>query len=281
MRINWYPGHMKKTKELLQDQLGLVDIVVEILDARIPSSSQNPQILKIISNKKSLILLNKSDLADEAVTVEWLNSFRKQNKTAIAVNSIDNKTASKVMLQLQHLYQEKAEQFRKRGRNPRPVRVMIVGVPNVGKSTLINLLAGKKRAQTGDKPGITKGKQWIKIHSTIELLDTPGILWPKFEDELVGIRLAQTGAIKDEILDIEELGLKLLEDILLLYPQFIRNRYGDLVNKEPIDVMREIALNRGCILRGSEIDVLRVANILLDEFRSGKLGRMTLEKPSK
>ncbi|SFH50616.1 ribosome biogenesis GTPase A [Tindallia magadiensis] len=281
MRINWYPGHMKKTKELLQDQLGLVDIVVEILDARIPSSSQNPQILKIISNKKSLILLNKSDLADEAVTVEWLNSFRKQNKTAIAVNSIDNKTASKVMLQLQHLYQEKAEQFRKRGRNPRPVRVMIVGVPNVGKSTLINLLAGKKRAQTGDKPGITKGKQWIKIHSTIELLDTPGILWPKFEDELVGIRLAQTGAIKDEILDIEELGLKLLEDILLLYPQFIRNRYGDLVNKEPIDVMKEIALNRGCILRGSEIDFLRVANILLDEFRSGKLGRMTLEKPSK
>ncbi|SDY91963.1 ribosome biogenesis GTPase YlqF [Tindallia californiensis] len=280
MKINWYPGHMKKTKELLQDQLGLVDIVIEILDARIPCSSQNPQILKIISNKKSLIILNKSDLADESITVEWLNSFRKQNKTAIAVNSIDKKTASKVMLQLQHLYQEKAEQLKKRGRNPRPVRVMIVGVPNVGKSTLINLLAGKKRAQTGDKPGITKGKQWIKIHSTIELLDTPGILWPKFEDELVGIRLAQTGAIKDEILDIEELGLKLLEDLLLLYPQSIQKRYGNFASKEPIDVMKEIALNRGCVLRGFEIDFLRVSNILLDEFRGGKLGRMTLEKPS-
>ncbi|RQD70365.1 MAG: ribosome biogenesis GTPase YlqF [Tindallia sp. MSAO_Bac2] len=280
MKINWYPGHMKKTQELLQEQLKLVDIVVEILDARVPSSSQNPQIEKLINQKKRLVLLNKADLADETITEKWLELFIEQGKNAMAINSIENRTASKVMQELQKLYKEKSEQLKKRGRIPRPVRVMVVGVPNAGKSTLINLLAGKKRAKTGDRPGVTKGKQWTRIQSTIELLDTPGILWPKFEDELTGIRLAQTSAIKDEILDVETLGYKLLEDLLKLYPDLIVRRYGEFENMdEPLKVMETIAQRRGCILKAGEADFLRTANIILDEFRNGKLGRISLEKP--
>jgi len=280
MKINWYPGHMKKTQELLQEQLKLVDIVVEILDARVPASSQNPQIEKLIGQKKRLVLLNKSDLADEKITERWLKLFTEQGKVVMAINSIENRTATKVMQQLQNLYQEKSEQLKKRGRIPRPVRVMVVGVPNAGKSTLINLLAGKKRAKTGDRPGVTKGKQWIRIQSTIELLDTPGILWPKFEDELTGIRLAQTSAIKDEILDVETLGYKLLEDLLMLYPELVIKRYGEFENiKEPLNVMEAIAKRRGCILKAGDVDYLRTANIILDEFRSGTLGRISLEKP--
>ncbi len=280
MKINWYPGHMKKTQELLQEQLKLVDIVVEILDARVPASSQNPQIEKLIGQKKRLVLLNKSDLADEKITERWLKLFTEQGKVVMAINSIENRTATKVMQQLQKLYQEKSEQLKKRGRIPRPVRVMVVGVPNAGKSTLINLLAGKKRAKTGDRPGVTKGKQWIRIQSTIELLDTPGILWPKFEDELTGIRLAQTSAIKDEILDVETLGYKLLEDLLMLYPELVIKRYGEFENiKEPLNVMEAIAKRRGCILKAGDVDYLRTANIILDEFRSGTLGRISLEKP--
>ncbi|MBS4539777.1 ribosome biogenesis GTPase YlqF [Clostridium sp. D2Q-11] len=280
MNINWFPGHMKKTRELLQKNLKLVDIVYELIDSRIPLSSRNPEIEKIVHNKPRVVIMNKSDLSDPQINKEWIEYFKKQGVNTVLVDAIKNKGISRIISETNDAVKEKQERLLKRGIKNKPVRAMIVGIPNVGKSTLINTLAGKKSAKTGDRPGVTKGKQWIKLKGNIELLDTPGILWPKFEDQEVALKLAFTGAIKDEIMDIETLALKLIEKLLILAPDKIEARYNvSTENKTALQVMDDIALRRGCILKGQEIDYSRVANILLDEFRDGTIGFISLERP--
>lgn len=281
MNINWYPGHMKKTKELLKSQLKLVDLVIELLDARIPLSSKNPNIDEIIGSKPKLIVLNKIDLANEGETKKWQNYYKDLGFKAIPVNTMTGQGVREIVNEAQSITQEKMEALKKKGIANRPIRLMIVGVPNVGKSSIINKLAGKKSAKTGDRPGVTKGKQWIRLRGNMELLDTPGILWPKFEDEEVALNLAFTGAIKDEIMDTETLAFKLIERLYNKYESNFIERYNiDKNIEEPLEVMNAIAINRGCILSRKEIDYDRVSNIILDEFRSGIIGKITLESPT-
>ena len=282
-QINWYPGHMKKTKELIQANLKLVDVVVELLDARIPMSSRNPQIDEIITNKVRVIVLNKTDLANNAVTKEWVSYFEQQGIKAIEVNSLTGAGLDKLMKELDENVKEKMDARIEKGMKKRPVRAMIVGIPNVGKSSIINRLIGKKSAKTGDKPGVTRGKQWVRLKGkgNVELLDMPGILWPKFEDVQVGIKLAFAGSIKDEILDIETIALRLIEYICKENPEAMKDRYKlDEIDEDGLTNMDNIAKKRGCIMSGGRIDYSRVANIVLDEFRSGKIDRISLESPS-
>ncbi|MGO1370565.1 MAG: ribosome biogenesis GTPase YlqF [Senegalia sp. (in: firmicutes)] len=281
MNINWFPGHMKKTKELLQTNLKLVDVVYELIDSRIPLSSRNPEIDKIIMNKPRIVIMNKSDLSDPIINKEWIKYFKEKGINTILIDSIKKKGISELTKETELVVKEKKERQLNRGIKNRPIRAMIVGVPNVGKSTLINTLSRKKSAKTGDRPGVTKGKQWIKLKGNIELLDTPGILWPKFEDQEIAKKLAFTGAIKDEIMDIETLALKLLEKLIVLAPFKLEKRYNiETENKTALEVMDEIALKRGAILKQSEIDYSRVANIILDEFRDGTIGNISLEIPN-
>lgn len=281
MNINWFPGHMKKTKELLQQNLKLVDVVYELIDSRIPLSSRNPEIDKIIMNKPRIVIMNKSDLSDPSINKEWIKYFKDNGINTILIDAIKRKGISELAKQTEIAVKEKKERQLNRGIKNKPIRAMIVGVPNVGKSTLINSLSRKKSAKTGDRPGVTKGKQWIKLKGNIELLDTPGILWPKFEDQEIARKLAFTGAIKDEIMDIETLALKLIEKLIELAPLKLEKRYNlEIQNKTALEVMEEIALKRGAILKQSEIDYSRVANIVLDEFRDGTIGNISLEKPS-
>lgn len=280
MNINWYPGHMKKTKELIREQLKLVDVVYELLDARIPMSSKNPDIDKIIGNKPKVIVLNKIDLADAKTTAKWVEYFKENGTTVIPVNTLSGEGVKKLIQESQNVIKEKMDALIKKGRKPRPARIMIAGVPNVGKSSLINKLSGRKSTQIGDRPGVTKGKQWIRLKGNMELLDTPGILWPKFEDPEVALSLAFTGAIKDEIMDTETLAYKLLEILWKDHREDVIQRYK--INEEydeTIEIMDHIGRNRGCILKGNEIDYSRISNIILDEFRSGKIGRISLEHP--
>ncbi|WP_053957504.1 ribosome biogenesis GTPase YlqF [Inediibacterium massiliense] len=280
-QINWYPGHMKKTKELIQQNLKLVDVVVELLDARIPLSSRNPQIDDIVSKKPRVIILNKSDLANTNQTRKWMEYFKSKGLCAVSVNTMNGLGFNELTQAIHDAFKEKANQMIEKGMKVRPVRVMIVGVPNVGKSSLINRLTGKKSAKTGNKPGVTRGKQWVRLKGNIELLDTPGILWPKFEDQNVGLKLAFTGAIKDDILDIETIALRLIEFLSENYPDDLMERYKlDELDEQGIDNMDKIAKKRGCILSGGRIDYTRVANIVIDEFREGKIGRITLETPN-
>ncbi len=280
MNINWYPGHMKKTKDLLREQLKLVDVVYELLDARIPMSSKNPDIDQIIGNKAKVIILNKIDLADPQTTSKWVEYFREEEKIVIPVNTMTGKGIREVIEESEKAIKDKMDALVKKGRKPRPTRVMIVGIPNVGKSSLINKLAGRKSTQTGDRPGVTKGKQWIRLKGNMELLDTPGMLWPKIEDPTVSLNLGFTGAIKDEILDRETLAYKLLEILWNDHKEKVIERYKikDECNAT-IDVMDCIGRNRGCILKGNEIDYSRVSAVILDEFRSAKIGRISLEYP--
>ncbi|MCT4618592.1 MAG: ribosome biogenesis GTPase YlqF [Marinisporobacter sp.] len=279
-KINWYPGHMKKTKELIQQNLKLVDVVVELLDARVPISSRNPQIDEIIIGKPRVIVLNKSDLANSKVTNEWVRYFKSEGIHAIPVNSMNGSGLDKLMAELEATVKEKMEKRIEKGMRRRPVRAMIVGIPNVGKSSIINRLTGKKSAKTGDKPGVTRGKQWVRLKGNIELLDTPGILWPKFEDQNVGLKLAFTGSIKDEILDIETIALRLIEYLGEKYPEYMIERYKlKEIEEDGLMNMESIAKNRGCIMSGGRIDYTRVANIVMDEFRSAKIGKITLEAP--
>jgi ribosome biogenesis GTPase A len=272
---------MAKTKRLLTEQLQLIDVVVELLDARIPYSSKNPDLAELAIHKHRIIVLNKADLADPSVNEQWQDFFREQNTHCILVDTPKGKGLQLVKDTLKDLCEESILLAKSKGRISRPVRAMIVGIPNVGKSSFINKIVGKNTAITGDKPGITRSRQWIRISSEIELLDTPGVLWPKFEEEQVGIHLASTGAIKDTVFDPLEVCPKLLETLKPRYGSMLRARYKlSHLNGDGYDLLTQIGKNRGCVISKGEIDLFRTSNILLDEFRGGKIGKISLESPS-
>lgn len=273
--INWYPGHMKKTRELIAENLKMVDIVIEVIDARIPVSSRNPIIDELVKNKKRLIVLNKSDLSDRKANEVWAEHFKEQGNLVLAMNCMTGTGVGQLYKLLGRLQEEKNEgQIRKK-----PLRMMIVGVPNVGKSSLINRMTGKKSAKTGDRPGVTKGKQWLGLENGMQLLDTPGILWPKFEDPKVGLNLAFCGSIKDEILDTASLALELIKVLQKDYPALLAERYKlEELDEDALVNMENIAVKRGFILPGRRIDYERCARTLLDEFRGGRIGNITLEQ---
>ena len=273
--INWYPGHMKKTRELIAENLKMVDIVIEVIDARIPVSSRNPIIDELVKSKRRLIILNKSDLSDPKANEAWAETFKKQGNLVLTMNCMTGIGVGQLYKLLSRLQDEKNEgQLRKKS-----LRMMIVGVPNVGKSSLINRMTGKNSAKTGDRPGVTKGKQWLGLENGMQLLDTPGILWPKFEDPQVGLNLAFCGSIKDEILDTASLALELIKVLQRDYPQLLRERYKlDELDEDALVNMEAIAAKRGFILSGKRVDYERCARTVLDEFRGGKIGNITLEK---
>ncbi|NLY87054.1 MAG: ribosome biogenesis GTPase YlqF [Clostridiales bacterium] len=276
-KINWYPGHMKKTREMIRDNLKAVDLVVEIIDSRIPVSSRNPIIDDLISGKRRIVILGKFDLADEAETRNWQEQIRA-SKDVVKVMALNLQLGDNIKLLIKALDAE--QHIRDVNKSiKRPLRLMIVGVPNVGKSSLINRLTGRKSAQTGDRPGVTKGKQWLTLENGMQLLDTPGVLWPKFEDNNVGLKLAFCGSIRDDILDVQELGFELIKVLGNTYPDLLLERYKlDYISENALENMDNIAIKRGFILPGKRIDYERTARIVLDEFRSGKIGRITLEK---
>ncbi|MBZ9635829.1 MULTISPECIES: ribosome biogenesis GTPase YlqF [Clostridium] len=279
MTINWFPGHMAKTRRQIQESLKLVDAVIEIRDARIVKSSANPQIDEICKDKPRVILLNKSDLAEDKVTKEWIKNLTTDTVKPLAVNSITGEGLKSIKPILDELLKEKQDRQRKKGLVNIVTRVMVVGIPNVGKSSFINKLAKNNIAKTGDRPGVTKSKQWIKTSLGIELMDTPGVLWPRFEDEEVGLNLAFTGAIKDEIMDIEELALRLIERLQTNNAQRLMERYKlSEIMENPLDNMDNIGKKRGAVISGGNIDYNRIAVMLLDEFRGGKLGAISLER---
>lgn len=273
--INWYPGHMKKTRELIEANLKMVDLVIEVVDARIPSSSRNPIIDQLVAGKKRIIILNKSDLSDPVANEKWAEHFKKDGNIVLPMNCMRGQGVPQLFKLLEKLQGEKNE-----GRPvKKPLRMMVVGVPNVGKSSLINRLTGKKSAKTGDRPGVTKGKQWLSLQNGMQLLDTPGILWPKFEDPKVGLNLAFCGSIKDEILDVATLAMELIKVLQEEYPQLLMARYKlNELTEMPLENMEAIAEKRGFILPGKRIDYERCGKTVLDEFRSGTIGNITLEK---
>ena len=270
---------MTKAKRQMQEDLKLIDLIIEPVDARIPLSSRNPDIDELGKNKARLILLNKSDLADERYNEQWSAYFQKKGFYVVKVNAKSGAGLKSIQGVIQEACKAKIERDRRRGIKNRPIRAMVVGIPNVGKSTFINSYAGKACAKTGNKPGVTKGKQWIRLNKTLELLDTPGILWPKFEDQEVGKRLAFIGSIKDEILNLEELSLELLDYIRTNYPGLLNTRYGIEEEGTPVSLLEAVADKRKCLIRGQEIDYAKAAGIVMEEFRNGKIGRITLEFP--
>lgn len=281
MNIQWFPGHMAKTRRLLTENLSLVDVVIELLDARIPSSSKNPEIDEILNNKPRVVVFNKSDLADDRISRQWKDYYLKDGSTAIFIDSITGKGIQELKVRLRELMRDKLEREKAKGRLKRSIRTMVVGIPNVGKSSFINKIAGKASAVTGDKPGVTRGKQWIRLNEEIELLDTPGILWPKFEDPQTGMNLAFTGAIKDDVIDKVELASRLLDKLATDYPLELKARYklDQLQDRTGEEILEAAGKNRGCIISGGQIDHTRIAAIILDEFRGGKIGKISLEKP--
>ena len=279
MNVQWYPGHMTKAKRMMQEDIKLIDLIIELVDARVPLSSRNPDIDELGKNKARLILLNKSDLADERQNAAWESYFLEKGFFVVKVNSKSGAGVKEVHGAIQEACKEKIERDRRRGIKNRPVRCMVVGIPNVGKSTFINTFAGKACAKTGNKPGVTKGKQWIRLKKGVELLDTPGILWPKFEDQNVGIRLALIGSIKDEILNIDELSLVLIEYLVHHYAGILTQRYEIVEEGKPVEMLEAIAKNRNCLLKGGDLDYSKAAALLIEDFRSGKLGKITLEIP--
>ena len=279
MNIQWYPGHMTKARRMMQENIKLIDIVIELLDARAPLSSRNPDIDSLANNKSRLVILNKSDLADDEVNENWKKYFNDKGINVVSINAKSGSGMKNITAVVQEACKEKIERDRKRGILNRPIRAMIVGIPNVGKSTFINSYAKKACTKVGNKPGVTKGKQWIKINKNIELLDTPGILWPKFEDDTVGKHLAFIGSINDEILQKVELTCELIDFMKMNYPGIINGRYGVDEDNSASDILSEIAKNRGCLMKGNELDYEKAAMIVLDEFRGGVLGRMSVERP--
>lgn len=275
--INWYPGHMTKAKRMMQENISLIDLIIELVDARIPLSSRNPDINEMGKNKSRIVLLNKSDLADPAQNKLWIQYFKDQGAHVLEINAKTGAGIRSIQGLVQEACKEKIERDRKRGILNRPVRAMVVGIPNVGKSTFINAFAGKACAKTGNKPGVTKGKQWIRLNKGLELLDTPGILWPKFEDVNVGMNLAFIGSINDEVILLDELACDLIGKLEQLYPDALTERYGIEKKATSLETLSEIALCRKCFLKGEQLDYGKAALMLIDDFRSGKLGRISLE----
>ncbi len=291
ININWYPGHMAKTKKQIIEDLKLIDVVVEILDARIPLSSQNPDVKGYTKNKKKVVVLNKTDLADEIETKKWVKYFASKGIPAVITDANNGKGVTEVIRAVKEVAKETQEKFADKGRIGKSVRIMILGIPNVGKSSFINRITKKNTAQVGNKPGVTRQKQWIRIDEGIELMDTPGVLWPKFESEEVGLHLAFTGSIKDDILEKTEIAYQLLSFLVKEYLQNIIDRYkldenivkeilnsDEEENMKVVAIMEDIAKKRGAILSGGRIDYEKVSGIILDEFRSGKIGKITIEK---
>ena len=279
MNIQWYPGHMTKAKRAMKEDIKLIDLVIELVDARVPLSSRNPDIDDLAKGKARMVLLNKSDLADERVNAQWAAWFEAKNIHAVKVDSRNKGTLKQVQSVVQEACKEKIERDRKRGIMNRPIRTMVVGIPNVGKSTFINSFAGKACAKTGNKPGVTKGNQWIRLNKTLELLDTPGILWPKFEDQSVGMKLAFIGSIKDEILQRTELAAEFVKLMQQDYPGVLAEKYSVEEDGDAYGILEGIARSRHCVVRGSELDIEKASALLLDDFRDGRLGRLTLEYP--
>ena len=291
MNINWYPGHMAKTKKQILEDLKLIDIVIEILDARIPISSQNPDIRQLVKEKKKIVVLNKCDLADNIQNQKWITKFEQKQIPAVLVDSNSGKGIPEVIKKIEKIYAEGEEKFSNKGRIGKSIRVMVLGIPNVGKSSFINRITKKNVATVGNKPGVTRQKQWVRINEKIELLDTPGILWPKFESEEVGLKLAYTGTIKDDILETVEVGYALLKKLLESHLSFLADRYqlerneihtimknkNLAENEKVVEVMEMIGRKRGAIISGGRVDVEKVAKIILEEYRSGKIGKITLE----
>ena len=281
--VQWFPGHMAKTRRMIKESLSLVDIVVELRDARIPMSSSNPELHKWIGNKKRMVVLNKCDTADPRITALWLKYYKEQGITAIATDSKTGKGIPQFLPAVREELSEVLERRLNKGMAGRPLRMMVVGIPNVGKSSFINKLAREKRAKVEDRPGVTRGKQWVTVSRDVELLDMPGVLWPKFEDPAVGEKLAFTGAVKDQVLDVELLAMRLLDWMRQEYPAELSERYkitGDeTLDLEPYDLLCLVGRKRGMLISGGEIDTLRAATMVLDEYRGGKFGKISLEVP--
>ena len=280
LHINWYPGHMKKTRDLVRNNLKLVDVVVELLDSRIPFSSRNPDIDNLAGNKPRVVILNKCDLADRAKLDKWIKYYKDRGIKAIPVDTLKGVGLNKLVDECRNAVKDKMDALKEKGRKERPIRIMIVGIPNVGKSSIINKLTGRKSTVTGDRPGVTKGKQWVRLKGNLELLDTPGILWPKFEDQDVALNLAFCRAIKDEILDVETLALRLIGKLMEIEPEKLKARYKlEELGDRDIETMDMIGRKRGFIMGNKELDYTRIATTVLNEFRDGKIGKITLEVP--
>ena len=280
MQFQWYPGHMTKARRAMQEDIKLIDVIIELVDSRVPYSSKNPDIDTLANGKSRILLMNKYDLADNKVTDQWIKYYEDKGYFVAKVNSKNGKGVRAVNDVIQKACKEKIERDRKRGIINRPIRAMIVGIPNVGKSTFINSFAGKACTKTGNKPGVTKGKQWIRLNKNVELLDTPGILWPKFEDQKVGLRLAFIGSIKDELYNIYELSLLLIQFLNEKYPVSISNLYNIEPSDNEVEILERIAEVRGCLKSGAQYDLDKAGKCLVDDFRAGKLGEITLEEPS-
>jgi ribosome biogenesis GTPase A len=277
MHFQYFPGHMTKAKRMMEENIKLIDLIIELVDARVPLSSRNPDIDELGKHKARLILLNKADLAEEAWNDKWVVYFQDKGYSVLKINSKKTGSLKSVYNIIDEACKEKKERDRKRGILNRPVRAMVVGIPNVGKSTFINTIAGKAATKTGNKPGVTRGKQWIRLNKSVELLDTPGILWPKFEDQQVGLNLAYIGSMKDDLLNIEELALKLISFLLKNYPKALVKKYSVVETEDEIKALHEIAKNRNCLEKGNQLDLLKASRLFLDDFRNGRLGRITLE----
>ena len=280
MNYQWYPGHMTKAKRMMQEDIKLIDLVIELVDARAPMSSRNPDIDELAKNKGRMVLLNKSDLADASINAKWISYFQEKGITVVEINARSGAGLKKIQSAVQEACKEKIERDRKRGILNRPVRAMVVGIPNVGKSTFINSFAGKACTKTGNKPGVTKGKQWIKLNKQLELLDTPGILWPKFEDQNVGKKLAFIGSINDEIILQDEMAVDLLKELHERCPGKLSERYGFEESDDALENLNHIAEVRKCFAKGEVLDLMKASGILIDDFRSGKLGHISLEQHS-
>lgn len=277
MNINWYPGHMKKTADSIKENLKKVDVVLELIDARAPRASENPMIPELIGDKTRILIFNKGDLADPNKNRQWMDYYKSKGIEAVFVNSNTGKGINELLDKVDEVMEESREKNRSRGIKSERVRAMIIGIPNVGKSTLINTLANRKSAKTGNMPGITRTNQWIRVEDRLLLLDTPGVLWPKFETEELALHLAFIGSIKDEVLPKEDVALKLVEFLQNNYPNLLQERYGVEISPMPLETMESIARKRGAIMKGNEIDYTRVTDLILDEFRKGTIGKITLE----